>query len=241
MDPTNLVMAPDRLRGQLQRVKRQGYRFVPLAEFVEYVRRDRTDERICALTFDDGTVDNLLILPGLLSELDAPATVYVCPGMLGVNHPAIAPEAGFRTMNDGELRELASMKGFELGSHTLTHTNLVHADYDQALHEMTTSKSALEDLIGNEVKTFAYPSCGYSPPCPRAAEDAGYSSAVTCGALGSWNPYELARVSPDRLDNGLTFWLKAHRLYHPLRSSPPGRALRRATRNLRHGTLGAES
>jgi peptidoglycan/xylan/chitin deacetylase (PgdA/CDA1 family) len=233
-DRDNLVIEPDRLLAQLRAVRRLGYRFVALSDLVSALKQGRGRDRVCAVTFDDGTVDNLTILPPLLRTAGAPATVYVCPGLAGEPHPSIAPEAGVRLMDASELRALAETDGFELGSHTLRHTSLAGADHDEALTEMASSKAALEDLIHRPVLAFAYPGCAYSPACPRAARDAGYQSAVTCARHGGRDPFELRRASPDRLDGRLSFWLKARQVYDPIWESAPGRVVRRVVRDARH-------
>lgn len=235
-DPDNLVIDRDRLVAQLRLIARLGYSFVGLSELVASVRRGARAERTCAVTFDDGTVDNLTALPPIARELGMPVTIYVCPGLAGALHHSIAPEAGVRLMTADELRDLAEIDGFTIGSHTRLHTSLAHADHAQALREMTESKQELEDLTGGPVASFAYPGCQYSPACPGAAREAGYESAVTCARMGSLDPYELRRTSPDRLDGRLTMWLRGRQVYDPLWSSAPGRLARRGLRRRRHGS-----
>lgn len=229
LDPHNLVIDPDQLTEHLSRIRRRRYRFVPLSELTDALAVKKAGG-LCALTFDDGSADNLSILPELLHPFRAPATVYACPGLLGRPHHAIAPGADVRLLTAEELRELARREEFEIGSHTRTHSDLGQASYAEALAEMSASKSELEELIGRQVNTFAYPYCPYSPACPRAARDAGYSSAVTCGNRGSWDPFALRRVSPDRLDTSLTFWLRTRYMWELLRSSSLQSAVARRVR-----------
>jgi peptidoglycan/xylan/chitin deacetylase (PgdA/CDA1 family) len=99
---------------------------------------------------------------------------------------------------------------------------------------MTASKAALEELIDRPVTAFAYPLGGYSPAAPDAARRAGYDCAVTSGDLGGWTPYDLCREPIDSLDGRLTFALKSRGLWKGLRSSAPGRVMRRVVRPLRH-------
>jgi peptidoglycan/xylan/chitin deacetylase (PgdA/CDA1 family) len=247
LDPHNLMVAPEQFRAQVRSLKRRGYRFLPLLQFVERLDAGMQVEGVavadggaptpgtCALTFDDGTLDNVELLPDLLSELDVPATVFACPGLLGSPHFAMPPAAGVRLMNAEELCELARSPLVEIGSHTNTHVDLAHATALDAHREMATSKQALEDLLQRPVDAFAYPKCGYSPTCPDAACRAGYAVAVTCGARGGWRRFELTRESVDTLDGRITFALKSRRLFMPLRDSPAGRAARAAARPLRHG------
>jgi peptidoglycan/xylan/chitin deacetylase (PgdA/CDA1 family) len=234
LDPHNLMVEPAQFRRQMEVLLHRGYRFVTLRECVDHLVETGSDGGLCALTFDDGTVDNLGVLAPLLAELRLPATVFACPGLLGEPHFAMPPEAGVRLMDANELRELAASPFVEIGSHTNAHADLSAASSDVAYQEMVSSKRALEDMLQRPVDAFAYPKCSYSPACPDAARRAGYGVAVTCSGLGGRQRFELARESVDSLDRRLSFALKSRRLFRPLRESMPGRLARTAVRPLRH-------
>jgi peptidoglycan/xylan/chitin deacetylase (PgdA/CDA1 family) len=234
LDPFNLMVAPETFRAQVRWLRRRGYRFVPLAEFVAGVRDAGPRAGTCVLTFDDGTEDNASVLLDILERERLPASIFVCPGLLGEPHFAMPAEAGVRLMTAEELRALAARPLVDLGSHTRLHTDLSEASAEEALEEMTASKSALEEIIARPVTAFAYPKAGYSAAAPDAARRAGYHCAVTSGDLGGWTPYDLRREPIDSLDGRLTFELKTRGLWKGLRSSAPGVALRRIARPLRH-------
>jgi peptidoglycan/xylan/chitin deacetylase (PgdA/CDA1 family) len=223
-DPHNLAVTPEAFAAQVETLRGRGWAFVPMSEL-------RAGRKVCALTFDDGARDEL---PSVLSALGVPATLYVCPGLLGEPHPFLAPESGVRLMTHEELVALQSV---ELASHTLRHTVLADASREAALREMVDSKAALEAISGKPVTSFAYPECGYSPACPDAAREAGYATAVTCGSRGSLAPYELRRVAIDSLENRLTWALKSRDLWRHVFDSRAGRAGRRVARPFRHGML----
>ena len=235
LDPYNLMLEPTRFRAQVQALRRRGYRFVGLSELSGALEQP-PPAGVCALTFDDGTVDNLEVLAPLLAELELPATIFVCPGLLGTPHFAMPAAAGVRLMDERQLQELARLPEVEIGSHTVTHADLSHASREQAYAEMVDSKRMLEELLQQAVPTFAYPKCDYSPECPEAARSAAYDVAVTCAGRGGWRRFELARESIDSLDGDLTFALKSRKLFLPLRESLPGRLATRALRPLRHGS-----
>lgn len=233
----NLMVEPDRFRRQVELLKRRGYSFVTVSEFVRHMN-GKPPTKLCALTFDDGTDDNTSTLRELLEELGVPATIYVCPGLLGRPSPFMPAETGIRVIDTDELQALAEHPLFEIGSHTFKHADLSSASPDEAYREMSESKAALEGLIGKPVLTFAYPSCSYSSHCPAAAKRAGYLAAVTCGPRGTWEPYELRRELVHSNDRILSFELKARGLYRPLHDSAPGRVARWATRPIRGSLRG---
>jgi peptidoglycan/xylan/chitin deacetylase (PgdA/CDA1 family) len=234
LDPYNLMLDPARFRAQVHSLRRRGYRFVGLSEIGDCLQQAAPPDGVCALTFDDGTLDNLEVLVPILLELALPATFFVCPGLLGTAHFAMPAQAGVRLMDAGELRELAAVPLVEIGSHTNTHRNLSVASAQEAHDEMASSKDALEQILGERVSSFAYPECSYSPLCPDAAREAGYELAVTCEGHGGWRPFELARESITSLDGSVTFALKSRGMFRALRDSPPGRLARVLARPLRH-------
>jgi colanic acid/amylovoran biosynthesis glycosyltransferase len=227
LDPEGLMVPPDEIRAQIEHLRARNYRFVTSAEFAARLHEGRSLNGICALTFDDGSVDNATVLPDLLASLDVPATLFVCPGLLGKPHPWIEPEAGVRLMDRDELYYTSQLDFIEIGAHTHAHADLGDVTLEHAHREMVTCKDGLEVLIGKPVLSFAYPYGRYSPSCPAAAEAAGYTSAATCGLQGGWTPFELRRELIAPGDMSLRFGLKARGLYRPLVSSPPARWRRR--------------
>src|SRR3954453_9456185 len=169
-DPDGLVVPLEELRQAITSLRERGYRFLTAAEFVREMRDGRPPRGICSLTFDDGSEDNATVLPGVLASLGVPATLYVCPGLLGQPHPWLDPATGVRIMTREQLVATAAIERIEIGSHTVRHADLATADEDRAYRELAESKRMLEAMIGREVQSFAYPYGHYSPACPGAAE-----------------------------------------------------------------------
>ena len=93
---------------------------------------------------------------------------------------------------------------------------------------MTESRRPLQERFDVPALTFAYPFCRYGPDAVAAAREAGFIAAVTCEGRGGWEPYELRRAIITGKDGTPSFLLKLADPYHPLWSSPPGRARRSA-------------
>jgi peptidoglycan/xylan/chitin deacetylase (PgdA/CDA1 family) len=239
LNPRYLMVDPARFRRQIETLRHRGYRFVPLLDFPALLaEEDGPPDGVCALTFDDGTVDQLEVIAPLLTELKLPATYFVCPGLLGEPHFAFPAAAGVRMMTREQLRRLAALPLTEIGSHTGRHGDLSRASEAEAYHEMVESKDALQDMLQRSIQSFAYPRCLYSGACPDAARKAGYSVAVTCVGLGGWRQFELTREVIDSLDGRIGFALKSRRLFWPLRESTVGRVARAVVRPVRHGKPG---
>jgi peptidoglycan/xylan/chitin deacetylase (PgdA/CDA1 family) len=229
-----MAVAPERFRYQVTRLRNLGYRFVTVGEFGATLRAGGEIRGLCALSFDDGGDDNATVLPPLLRELEVPATLFICPGLLGREHPFFPREAGRRVMSESQLLELSRDPWIEVGSHTNDHTELGSADLETAREVMSAGKQTLEQMIGRPVTSFAYPRCRYSTACPEAASLAGFEAAVCCGPQrGRWLPYELPRTIVDPGDGRLRFELKHRGFTYAVWNTAFGRAARASVRGAR--------
>lgn len=78
----HLSVTPAFLDAVLADLKRAGVAIVPMDEAVEQVRSGRPGRgRFAALTFDDAYLDNLTDAFPVLEAHEAPATIYVAPGL----------------------------------------------------------------------------------------------------------------------------------------------------------------
>jgi peptidoglycan/xylan/chitin deacetylase (PgdA/CDA1 family) len=231
-DPGFLRVDPDAFRAQLDLLLGAGFEFVTVSELVDRTGGREPPPGLVALSFDDGMDDNHEHLLPILQAHGIRATVYVTTGLIGKANPWMASGSGARMMTAAELQDLVEA-GFEIGAHTVTHPDLSQLDFDACLREMIGSRTALEEILGIRVRTFAYPYCRYGPAALVAARQAGFVAAVTCEGRGGWDRYEIARTMITGKDNRLAFLAKLTGLYQPMFESAPGRLARAATRSFR--------
>ncbi|MGH3072980.1 MAG: polysaccharide deacetylase family protein [Gaiellaceae bacterium] len=223
-DPYRLAVRPADFARDVRLLRRWGYRLVAFGELARLARAGEAAGH-AALTFDDGFADNLTTLVPLLRRLDAPATVFVTSGWLGLPHPS-APWA--RIVDEEELRELA--RSVEIGAHTVTHPDLTGLTQSAAEAELRGSREALERVIGRSVDTAAYPFGTATETTVAACRAAGFAAACTTAGVGSWDdPFRLPRQAVGNRDTALGFWLKRHgrheqvmRPLRPLLRTTPG-------------------
>ena len=231
-DPGFLRVRPDDFRAQLELLLGAGFTLVTVGEFVDRTGGREPPPGLVALSFDDGMEDNHSVALPILGEYGLCATVYVTTGLIGKPNPWMTPESGARMMTVDELRDLVGA-GWEIGAHTVSHPDLSQLGFDACLDEMRRSREELERALDVSVQTFAYPACRYGPEAVAAARAAGFSAAVTCQGLGSWDPYELRRSLVSGKDSTRSVLLKVGGLYEPLFRSRPGRVVRASTRRVR--------
>ncbi len=196
---------------------RERYQIVSLADVQQAVDLRQNTEPLVAITFDDGYADNSeAALPWLLQE-GLPLTYFVTTGNMSTGEPFphdVRAGTPLRPNTPEQIRELAA-SGVEIGCHTRTHADLGSGLPDRALRdEIVGSKRDLEDLIGRQVRYFAFPfgmpenmtTTGF-----RIAREAGLSGV--CSAYGAYNvpgsdSFHIRRVHGDpewgRFRNWLT-------------------------------------
>jgi peptidoglycan/xylan/chitin deacetylase (PgdA/CDA1 family) len=86
----------------------------------------------------------------------------------------------------------------EIGSHSVSHVRLTTVDDIRLRRELVDSKAMLEDAVGHEVVSFAYPYGDWDERCEAAAREASYRFActtVTGWAMRDANFYRLRRLT----------------------------------------------
>jgi peptidoglycan/xylan/chitin deacetylase (PgdA/CDA1 family) len=184
-----------RFRRQLDFLAAEGWATPTMAELV--AAPEKWAGRTAVITFDDGYVDNLVAWEGL-QKRGMRATWFMVSGSVGrePGWPSDGRPAG-RLLNATELRDMQA-SGMEIGSHTVNHIRLTEADNNQLRVELTDSKAALEDALGSEISSFAYPYGAWDTRCANAVREAGYRAACTTQtgwALRDGNPYQLRRLT----------------------------------------------
>lgn len=191
------LLSPGQLEGQLRKLLERGYRFVPLPELVnEIKRRGAEPPRTAAITFDDCWRDAFTQAFPVLQRLCLPATFFVTTAhlMREVEDP--------KRMNLAQLRELLGA-GMTLGGHSRTHPNLATLGDAQALDEIAGCKQDLESLTGAPIDFFSYPFGAHIAATHRLVQQAGFVGACSAGggaANTRWSLYWLYR---DALTPGL--------------------------------------
>jgi peptidoglycan/xylan/chitin deacetylase (PgdA/CDA1 family) len=137
------------------------------------------------LTFDDGSESVYSTALPIMQKYNFTGTIYLVNNYVGA--------ANF--LNVEEVRELYEA-GWEVGSHSITHTDLTLPSVDQE-KEIIESRFRLNRQLDDiPVLTFAYPFGAYNVDSVYFARYAGYIGAVGLGAStrqGNKNLYYLYR------------------------------------------------
>lgn len=118
-------------------------------------------------SWDDGDPDDLRVAE-MLATAHLKGTFYICRDY-----------DGRPRLSDAEIRELDSMPGMEVGSHTLSHPDLRRLGQAELRGEVFDSRNWLSDILGRDVDTFCYPKGLHNRRVVEAVRSAGYRLART--------------------------------------------------------------
>ena len=174
--------------------------------------RTRLPQRPLLVTFDDGFADFAEVAPALAAR-NLPCTLYVTTGALrgrGPRPPEMTlPPAPMLTWS--QLTELDE-KYVEIGAHTHSHPQLDVLRPQAAAVEIRRCKHLLEDVLGREVPSFAYPHGFHSSSVRGLVRAAGYTSA--CAVMNALSSdadqmFSLARLTirADTTSGQMVAWL----------------------------------
>jgi glycosyltransferase involved in cell wall biosynthesis/peptidoglycan/xylan/chitin deacetylase (PgdA/CDA1 family) len=165
-------------------------------------------KRVAVITFDDGYRDNYVNAVPLLKQAGLPATFFVATGYVGTRrefphdqHRSDPLDATprFAKLEWDDLRAM-ERDGFEIGSHTVNHTNLGQAATPELEFEIITSLAMLNARLGEKRRPFSFPwgkPADMSNEAIQSIRRAGYYAA--CSAYGGANarggdPFNIMRV-----------------------------------------------
>jgi peptidoglycan/xylan/chitin deacetylase (PgdA/CDA1 family) len=233
-----LAVTEDALAQHASHLHRRGYTGLTLAE-AERRRAARTlAPRTVVFTFDDGYRSTLRAAE-ILEQHGYPGTVFTVAAFAesgaALRWPEIEHELS--PASAGELAplrwdELAALRdrGWEVGSHTVTHALLPGLDDARLAAELADSRRAIADRLG-ACETIAYPYGVADARVAAAARQAGYAAACTLtGAHVADEPYLRPRVGMTSADTGPRLRAKVSPLGVELRRSAAARTVRRLRR-----------
>jgi peptidoglycan/xylan/chitin deacetylase (PgdA/CDA1 family) len=165
------VLAAEDFRRQLAHLQANDFQCLSVAEALNGTNGDEQQQAhrsSVVLTFDDGCETDLVVAAPLLKEFQASATFYIVAGFLD--------QPGY--LSSSQLRELSN-QGFDIGSHSMTHSFLPDLAPARMRAEISDSKKRLEEITGREVSNFSCPGGRWSRAVARAARAADYASVAT--------------------------------------------------------------
>ena len=189
-DYYRLATGPALFRRHMEVIRELGFEVISLARAVEALQQPLpAARRQVVITFDDGFRDFATGAWPVLFEFGFTASVFLPTQYIGDKRDSFV---GRECLTWDEVISL-QRAGVSFGSHTVSHPKLATLEDASLRHELSDSRRAIEDRLGNPVDTFAHPYAfpqedpAYVARFRRAARDAGYRISVTT-LIGSIRP-----------------------------------------------------
>ncbi|HEY4671650.1 MAG TPA: polysaccharide deacetylase family protein [Gemmatimonadaceae bacterium] len=189
---TRYVIDAEDFRSQLKFLREQGASGQGVGTLLERqtpppaISVRQTPSALVGITFDDGCETDAIAAASALAETGFGATFYVVSGFVG--------RPGY--LNETQIRDLAG-HGFEIGSHTASHSYLTGLSEDNLLRELSVSKERLQQMLGRPVVHLSCPGGWWNSEVAAAAKSLGYHSVSTSNltAAADVDPFCLPRYA----------------------------------------------
>ncbi len=195
------TVSPALFAKQMEYLHQHSYTPMTVTQLTTQLSQDKHNlpERPVVLTFDDGFADFFLSAFPILKRYYFAATVYVTTGFVGDTSRWLWREGeATRPMMTWEQIHEIDAGGIECGGHSHKHPQLDLIPLSVAQHEITHSKKVLEQHLGHNVYSFAYPHGYHSIALQRVVKAAGYTSACAVkyemATVETAHPFSLARL-----------------------------------------------
>lgn len=170
----------DIFRKHLQYLKDKNYTVITFKDLDKIGWRNRFEKgkKYIILTFDDGYKDNYDLAFPILKEFDFKATIFLM-GKSAYNEWDVKAggERKFSLMSVEMIKEMQDY-GIEFGAHTFNHPKINTLSNEEIEHQIVDVKKPLEEKIGKEIITFAYPYGILNDYAKEMAKKAGYTFAL---------------------------------------------------------------
>ena len=141
---TENFLKPETLEEQLKYISENGYQTIYIDEMDDLYKY----EKPVALTFDDCFVYFYNNAFPLLKKYNQKATIFVITDYIN----------GENYLTEELIKEMADSGLVKVESHSKTHQYLDQMTYDEQVVEAVESKKRLEDITGQRVSVYCYPS-----------------------------------------------------------------------------------
>jgi len=160
----------DDFRTQMEALRDWGYTSITATDLVDVlINGGELPNRPVVITFDDGNIDVYQNAFPIMREMGFVGTFYIVANRLQSNY----------FVNAEQLQEMAD-DGWEIGSHSMTHSDLT-TDDSIARFEILQSRLTLEEATGEPISTFAYPYGRTDEFVTNKVSDYGYRAGMGLG------------------------------------------------------------
>lgn len=181
-------ITPEILQKHLIYLQENGYHAISFNALADYFEKNiPLPEKPVILTFDDGWKNQYEYAFPLLKKFHTTATFFVYTNAMGLRH--------YFSWDDVDEMHRA---GMSIEAHTKTHPYLIKiTDPEERKREIAGSKKILEEELGTEITSMAYPFGQYDDASIEEVKSSGFRTARSLrgGVMQSENEQYVLRAS----------------------------------------------
>ncbi len=186
-------VSPEKFKKEIEIISKHSD-FISFKDFLDNRNKKKSS---VIITFDDGYKDIIGIVP-IIKRYNIKPILFVLSNHRNVNRIEIENDNKLLTIK--EIRYLVK-NGFEIGSHSATHSNLSKISDNELIEEVINSRRILQEQLRVDINYFAYPKGINNKKIVNIVKKAGYKYAFTVepGNLNEKNDnYRLPRTIIDK-------------------------------------------
>lgn len=198
-------------------MKKMGYQTI---SFKDLNKKNHNKKFI--LTFDDGYENIFINAFPILIRLGFKATCFIITNKIGHYNEWDINKDNFKKMklmNRDQINEWLQ-NGFDVGSHTMDHLDLIKLNYENKNKQIINSKKFFKDAFNIEIDSFAYPFGSYDNETLNIIKQ-NYNYAVTTKRSrfikNKFSNELLPRVPISKNDSLFKFFLKIRTPYEDIK------------------------
>lgn len=187
-----LTVDPGEFTLEMQWLKDNGFTSITQMQLYEALELGKPlPAKPVLITFDDGYRGIATTAAPIMTRVGMVGTAYVITDRI-----AQLKKTAPTWMTWPQLRTL-EQRGWDIGSHTVSHTEIPHMSTEAALKTLRGSRLALEKHLGHPVQWFCYPAGSVNAAAVADVKQAGYVLATTTKSgveHSATDPLELSRI-----------------------------------------------
>ena len=188
----DLTVDPGEFTLQMQWLQDNGYTSITQMQLYRALEEGKPlPDKPVMITFDDGYRGIATIAAPIMTRVEMVGTAYVITDRIA-NLKKTAPT----WMTWSQLRTL-EQRGWDIGSHTVAHTEIPSMTPEAGLKTLRASRFALEKHLAHPVQWFCYPAGSVDPASVELVKQAGYVLATTTKSgdvHSAADPLQLSRI-----------------------------------------------